>query len=277
MIPIISEPAVYIALTLVVANLLHALVHGGLAKALGIRLQEVSVFYFGRTHHNIGRGVLRVGWLPMGSYVAPVGIVSLDGESEPTAAQAYEYRSRPFWQRALFSLSGVASLTLGVVLCILLANPHQSFVANFMDWLTQMRLFFEYLAWQRAPSDFVNTLYHLSRRSLLLLTGASWLSINMFFALLPTGIVGRAVWRFLHIYDSRFGAAITLGLLIFSGGGWAYMLLMMLYMVIKVQTFPYLLIFVLNFLITSCLCALIVRWIAQKIGKNALQTAPPTV
>jgi hypothetical protein len=268
----IHEPAIYIALTLVLANLLHALVHGILAKVMGMRLDEVSVFYFNRTHHPIGNGVLRVGWLPMGAYVAPAGLpidAAMDEVLAKTTPQPYEYRSRPLWQRVIFSLSGVGSMAIGVLLCIKLANSQQSFVLNFQDWLQQVRLFFEFMLWQRNPKDFVDALFAMGSRSLLFYTGASWLSLFLVSAMMPTGVVGRAIWRFLGIYDTKIGAALTAIFLAFTFLIWLYMMAMMAFMLIKIYSIGYLILFILNFLATSFVCALIVRWSANKLGKNA--------
>ena len=273
MLSIISEPAIYIALTLVCANLLHLFVHGVLAMLLGIRIDEMSVFYFGRSHHRINNTAIRVGWLPLGSYVAPAGAMPPDYDPEAAAnldtPREFEYRSRPYWQRGLFSLAGVLSLAFGVIACILLANPHKNFIENCIEWWSQMRLFFGYLAWQISPKPFVDILYHLNSRELLLLTGASWLSLMMVGAILPTGVVGRAIWRFLHLYDNKFSALITGLFIAFVSLSWVYMAFMMCFMIIKVWNMASLLVFVLNFLVTSCFCTLIIRWVAHKIGKNA--------
>ena len=262
------EPAIYIALTLIVANLLHTLVHGLFAKALGIRLDEISVFYFGRTTHKFRNTTLRVGWLPFGSYVAPVGVIPLAGDSEPTPAAAYEDRSRPAWQRALFSLSGVVSLCLCVLICVLLATPQHRFVDNMAEWSQQIRLFFDYLAWQRSPKDFVDTLYSIGARKLLFYTGASWLSLSASFAMLPTGVVGRAIWRFFGIYETRFGAFLTAVFLVASTILSLYLYLMMLLMVLKIFNLLYMLFFTLTFLLTCCSIALVLRWVVQKFAKN---------
>ena len=270
----IHEPAIYIALTLVAANILHALVHGVLAKAMGMRLDEVSVFYFNRTQHPIGNGILRVGLLPMGAYVAPAGLPideAMDAVLAKTAPQPYEYRSRPLWQRAIFSLSGVGSMAIGVLLCIKLANSQQSFALNFQDWLHQVRLFFEFMLWQRSPKDFVDALFAMGSRSLLFYTGASWLSLFLVSAIMPTGVVGRAMWRHLGIYDTKIGAAFTFVFLIATFTIWVYMMAMMAYMLVKIYSIGYLIVFILNFLATSFACALIVRWSANKLGKNAVQ------
>ncbi|MEY4928049.1 MAG: hypothetical protein RI894_2485 [Bacteroidota bacterium] len=264
------EPAIYIALTLVGANLLHALVHGLLAKALGIRLDEISVFYFGRSTHKLNNTTVRVGWIPMGAYVAPVGMIPPEGESEPTPAAAYEYRSRPFWQRALFSLSGVASLVFGVFFCVFLASPSHHFFQSLGEWLQQMHLFFEYLMWKRSPKDFTDILYNLGARKLLFYTGASWLSMLAAFAVLPTGVVGRAIWRFFSVYETKFGAFLTGLILVIITLAWVYMLLMMLLMVLKIYSMLYMLFFLATFILTSCTCALVVRWIVRKLGKNTI-------
>jgi hypothetical protein len=269
---LLHEPAIYIALTLVAANILHALVHGILAKAMRMRLDEVSIFYFGRTRHPIGNGILRVGWLPMGAYVAPAGLpvdAEMDAELAKTKPQPYEYRSRPLWQRVVFSLSSVAIMAVSVLICIKLANSQQSFVLNFADWLQQVRLFFEFLLWQRNPKDFIDALFDMGSRSLLFYTGASWLSLFLFSALMPTGVVGRAIWRFFSIYETKAGAALTLGFLIATFTIWIYMMLMMAFMIIKIYSLGYLIVFILNFLATSFTCALIIRWGANKLGKNA--------
>lgn len=269
----IHEPAIYIALTLVAANILHALVHGILAKGMRMRIEEVSIFYFGRTHHPIGNGILRVGWLPLGAYVAPAGLPvdeAMDAALAKTTPQPYEYRSRPLWQRVIFSFSGVAIMAFSVLICIKLASSQQSFALNFQDWLTQVRLFFEFMVWQRSPKDFVEALFVMGSRSLLFYTGASWLSLFLFSAMMPTGVVGRAIWRFFGIYETKAGAALTFGFLIATFITWLYMMLMMAYMIIKIYTFGYLIVFILNFLATSFACALIIRWVANKLGKNAV-------
>ncbi len=264
------EPAIYIALTLVGANLLHALVHGVLAKALSIRLDEISIFYFGRSTHKLRNTTVRVGWLPLGAYVAPRGMIAPEGEDAPTSAAADEYRSRPFWQRALFSLSGVFSLVFGVLFCVFLASPSHNFFTNLGEWSQQIRLFFEYLAWQRSPKDFIDALYSIGNRKLLFYTGASWLSVLASFGVLPTGVVGRAIWRFFGVYDTKPGAFFTAVLITAVTIAWAYTVLMMLLMIIKTYSLGYMLVFTLTFLLTSCACALVVRWVVQKFGKNAV-------
>jgi hypothetical protein len=269
----IHEPAIYIALTLVAANILHALVHGVLAKVMRMRLDEISIFYFGRTHHPIGKGVLRVGWLPFGAYVAPAGLPvdeAMDAELAKTTPQPYEYRSRSLLQRVIFSLSGVGSMAIGVLLCIKLANPHQAFLLNFADWLQQVNLFIEFLTWHREPQPFLDALYTMGSRGLLFYTGASWLSLFLVSAMMPTGVVGRAIWRFLGIYESKIGAALTIIFITLVFLAWLYMILMMAYMIVKIYSIGYLIVFALNFLATSCTCALIIRWVANKLGKNAV-------
>jgi len=67
-----------------------------------------------------------VGWLPLGGYVKIAGMVdeSMDTEQLAKPAQAWEFRSKPAWQRLIIMIGGVTvNLILGIFIyiCIMFA------------------------------------------------------------------------------------------------------------------------------------------------------------
>ena len=264
---IISEPAIYITLTLICACLLHVVVHSFMAGLLGIRLEEASLFYLRRTHHELGNVSYRVGFLPLGSYVTPAGMFA---ESPDTPRLPDEYRSRPYWQRGLFSFSGVLSMAASVLLCLQLADVKKPYLQNCRTWWSAMKDFFGYLLCQTSPEAFTNKLSQLTRFELLFFTGASWLSLLLLTAILPTGTVGKAIFRYLRFYETRIGAAFSLGLLIVAFLMWSYILVMMCIMVITVYGFGMLVTMLINFLAVSLISSFIVRTIVDAYGRRVV-------
>lgn len=102
---------------------LHELGHFVAARAFGIRVEKFYIFFdawgFKLFSFKIGDTEYGIGWLPLGGYVKIAGMVdeSLDTGQLNTPPQAWEFRTKPAWQRLIVMLGGVTvNALLGVII-----------------------------------------------------------------------------------------------------------------------------------------------------------------
>lgn len=251
-----NEPAIYIALTLAGASIAQVIIFYLFAKILGIQLEEIGIFFFGRTDYRIKRTDITIGWLALGGYVKP----QKHDDDAPTT-DPEDYNSHPHWKRALFSASSTLSLLFVVLLCLLLANPAKPFMANVQGWLSEMGLFISYLVGGTDPNGFIDALWHLSSRELLFLTAASWLAIPILNDISPAGQMGRAILNYFKVYDSTIGASlvglIVVGITLF----WVYLFFMVGRMVVITKGWDMLGIILFDFVFLSVVFSLVLRGI----------------
>ncbi|NAW50488.1 RIP metalloprotease RseP [Elizabethkingia argentiflava] len=91
---------------------LHELGHFIPAKYFKTRVEKFYLFFdpwFSILKKKIGETEYGIGWLPLGGYVKIAGMVdeSMDTEQLKKPAQAWEFRSKPAWQRLIIMLGGV--------------------------------------------------------------------------------------------------------------------------------------------------------------------------
>jgi regulator of sigma E protease len=92
------------------------------AKWFKCRVEKFYLFFdpwFSLFKKKIGDTVYGIGWLPLGGYVKISGMIdeSMDKEQMKQAAQPWEFRSKPAWQRLIIMIGGVTvNLLLGFFL-----------------------------------------------------------------------------------------------------------------------------------------------------------------
>jgi len=101
---------------------LHELGHFLPAKWFGCRVEKFYLFFnpwFSLWKKKVGETEYGLGWVPLGGYVKISGMIdeSMDKEQMKQPAQAYEFRSKPAWQRLIIMLGGV---TVNVILALLI-------------------------------------------------------------------------------------------------------------------------------------------------------------
>ena len=113
------------------AVLIHEFGHFIAARLLGMRVEAFSIF-FGKPvwKKKIGECEYRIGWIPLGGYVAlpdldPDGVKALEGSNGETAATA----DVPAWKKILVAVAGpLGNIVLAVALaCMLAAMPGAKF------------------------------------------------------------------------------------------------------------------------------------------------------
>jgi regulator of sigma E protease len=119
----INWPAVglqigYLVFSLSILVIVHEFGHFITAKWFKCRVEKFYLFFdpwFSIFKKKIGETVYGIGWLPLGGYVKISGMVdeSMDKEQMKQPPKAYEFRSKPAWQRLIILLAGV---TMNVLL-----------------------------------------------------------------------------------------------------------------------------------------------------------------
>lgn len=99
-------------LSLSILIVLHELGHFIPAKIFKTRVEKFYLFFdlkFSLLKKKIGETEYGIGWLPLGGYVKIAGMIdeSMDTEQMQGEPQAWEFRSKPAWQRLIIMLGGV--------------------------------------------------------------------------------------------------------------------------------------------------------------------------
>ena len=99
-------------LSLSILIVLHELGHFIPAKLFKTRVEKFYLFFdvkFSLLKKKIGETEYGIGWLPLGGYVKIAGMIdeSMDTEQMQGEPQAWEFRSKPAWQRLIIMLGGV--------------------------------------------------------------------------------------------------------------------------------------------------------------------------
>lgn len=99
-------------MSLSILVIIHELGHFALAKLFKTRVEKFYLFFdpwFSLFKFKKGETEYGIGWLPLGGYVKISGMIdeSLDREQMKQPPQAYEFRSKPTWQRLLIMTGGV--------------------------------------------------------------------------------------------------------------------------------------------------------------------------
>jgi regulator of sigma E protease len=110
-------------LGLTILVLLHEWGHFAAARLFGIRVEKFYVFFdaWGKKLFSIQKGDTEygLGWLPLGGYVKISGMIdeSLDTSAMKSEPQAWEFRSKPAWQRLIVMIGGVTvNALLGILI-----------------------------------------------------------------------------------------------------------------------------------------------------------------
>ena len=109
-------------LSLSILIILHELGHYIPAKLFKTRVEKFYLFFdpwFSVFKKKVGDTEYGVGWLPLGGYVKISGMIdeSMDKEQMKKPPQAWEFRSKPAWQRLIIMLGGV---TVNVILAFVI-------------------------------------------------------------------------------------------------------------------------------------------------------------
>lgn len=99
-------------LSLSILIILHEAGHFIPAKLFKTRVEKFYLFFdpwFSIVKKKIGETEYGLGWLPLGGYVKISGMIdeSMDKEQMEGPPQAWEFRSKPSWQRLIIMLGGV--------------------------------------------------------------------------------------------------------------------------------------------------------------------------
>ncbi len=102
----------YLILSLSILVVLHEFGHYITAKWFGCRVEKFYLFFnpwFSLVKKKIGETEYGIGWLPLGGYVKISGMIdeSMDKEAMKLPPKAYEFRSKPAWQRLIIMLGGI--------------------------------------------------------------------------------------------------------------------------------------------------------------------------
>ena len=113
-------------LSLSILIVLHEFGHFLPARWFGIRVEKFFLFFdvkFALFKKKIGDTVYGIGWLPLGGYVKIAGMIdeSMDKEQMAEEPKAWEFRTKPAWQRLIVMLGGVTvNIILGFLIYILI-------------------------------------------------------------------------------------------------------------------------------------------------------------
>lgn len=108
--------------------ILHELGHFWAARAFGIKVEKFYLFFdaWGKKLFSvkIGDTEYGIGWLPLGGYVKIAGMIdeSMDTEAMAKPAEAWEFRSKPAWQRLIVMIGGVVMNVLTGILIFALIS-----------------------------------------------------------------------------------------------------------------------------------------------------------
>jgi regulator of sigma E protease len=114
--------AAQLILSLSILVTLHELGHFIPAKLFKCRVDKFYLFfdpYFSLFKFKKNDTEYGIGWIPLGGYVKIAGMIdeSMDTEQLKSEPQAWEFRSKPAWQRLIIMLGGVTvNAILGVVI-----------------------------------------------------------------------------------------------------------------------------------------------------------------
>jgi len=117
---------VQLLLSLSILVIFHELGHFTAAKIFKTRVEKFYLFFnpwFSLFKIRKGETEYGVGWLPLGGYVKISGMIdeSMDTEQLKQPPQAWEFRSKPAWQRLIIMLGGVSvNLILAIVIYIVM-------------------------------------------------------------------------------------------------------------------------------------------------------------
>ena len=109
-------------LSLSILVVLHELGHFIPAKLFKTKVEKFYLFFdpwFSLFKFKKGDTEYGVGWLPLGGYVKIAGMIdeSMDREQMNKPAEAWEFRSKPAWQRLIIMIGGVTvNLILGFLI-----------------------------------------------------------------------------------------------------------------------------------------------------------------
>ena len=107
-------------MSLSILVVLHELGHFIPAKLFKTRVEKFYLFFdpwFSVVKKKIGGTEYGIGWLPLGGYVKISGMIdeSMDKEQMKKAAEPWEFRAKPSWQRLIIMIGGVTvNLLLGI-------------------------------------------------------------------------------------------------------------------------------------------------------------------
>ena len=119
---LVGVKAGQLILALSILVILHEFGHFITARWFGCRVEKFYLFFdpwFSLFKKKVGDTEYGVGWLPLGGYVKIAGMVdeSMDTEALKAEPQAYEFRSKPAWQRLIIMLGGII---MNVIVAILI-------------------------------------------------------------------------------------------------------------------------------------------------------------
>ncbi len=130
--------AIQFILSISLLVLLHEGGHFAFSKLFGVRVNKFYMFFdwkFALFRKKIGQTEYGIGWIPLGGYCQIEGMIDetqLDKEKLAQAAQPYEFRSKPTWQRLLIMVGGVLVnfLLAMFIYSMVLFHWGQSYVAT---------------------------------------------------------------------------------------------------------------------------------------------------
>lgn len=119
---LVGVKAGQLILALSILVILHEFGHFITARWFGCRVEKFYLFFdpwFSLFKKKVGDTEYGVGWLPLGGYVKIAGMVdeSMDTEALKAEPQAWEFRSKPAWQRLIIMLGGII---MNVIVAILI-------------------------------------------------------------------------------------------------------------------------------------------------------------
>lgn len=125
-------------LSLSILVIFHEFGHYITARIFRTRVEKFYLFFnpwFSLFKFKKGETEYGLGWIPLGGYVKISGMIdeSMDVEQMKQAPQAWEFRSKPAWQRLIIMLGGVTVnilLAIGIYIVMLFAWGEQYLPAS---------------------------------------------------------------------------------------------------------------------------------------------------